>query len=115
MISFYNTSGKVSMTSAYFTQLVCAVTQSGFGVAGMTSRKAKDGLRMLVKKGSSEQGVQVREENGELVIALRIVVTYGLNIAQAVKSITHKVKYVVEEATGLKVSKIDVTVDDVVI
>ena len=31
-----------------------------------------------------------------------------------VRSITHKVKYAVEDATGLKVQRIDVCVDDIV-
>ena len=49
-----------------------------------------------------------------LVIELHIKVTFGLNIAAIVRSITHKVKYAVEDATGLKVQRIDVCVDDIV-
>jgi uncharacterized alkaline shock family protein YloU len=48
------------------------------------------------------------------VIELHIKVTYGLNIAAIVRSITHKVKYAVEDATTLKVERIDVYVDDIV-
>ena len=48
-----------------------------------------------------------------LVIELHIKVTFGLNIAAIVRSITHKVKYAVEDATGLKVQRIDVCVDDI--
>ena len=40
--------------------------------------------------------------------------TYGLNIAAIVRSITHKVKYAVESATSLEVRRIDVCVDDIV-
>ena len=54
------------------------------------------------------------EEDGRLVIELHIKVTFGLNIAAIVRSITHKVKYAVEDATGLKVQRIDVCVDDIV-
>ena len=53
-------------------------------------------------------------EDGKLVIELHIKVTYGLNIAAIVRSITHKVKYAVEDATTLKVERIDVYVDDIV-
>ena len=52
-------------------------------------------------------------QDGRLVISLHIKVAYGLNIAAIVKSITHKVKYVVENATGLSVARIDVAVDDI--
>lgn len=114
MVSFYNTLGKVSMTTGYFAELVSMAAQSGYGVAGMAVRGTADSLRTLVNKNFPEKGVRVTEEDGKLVIELHIKVTYGLNIAAAVKSITHKVKYVVEEATGLEVKGIRVSVDDVV-
>lgn len=114
MVSFYNTMGKVSMTTGYFAELVSAAAQSGYGVAGMATRGPTDSLKGLVNKDFPEKGVRVTEEEGKLVIELHIKVLYGLNIAAAVKSITHKVKYVVEEATGLTVKNIKVSVDDVV-
>ena len=114
MISFYNTYGKVSMTSGYFAGLVSQAVQSGYGVAGMATRGTSDSLRGLVQKDFPEKGVHVSEEEGQLIIDLHIKVTYGLNIAEAVRSVTHRVKYVVEEATGLTVKSIRVSVDDVV-
>ena len=96
MIKFYNPLGKVCMTSDYFAGLVGAAAQSCYGVCGMAT------------------GVRVTEEDGKLVIELHIKVTYGLNIAAIVRSITHKVKYAVEDATTLKVERIDVYVDDIV-
>ncbi|MBR5306011.1 MAG: Asp23/Gls24 family envelope stress response protein, partial [Oscillospiraceae bacterium] len=60
------------------------------------------------------KGVVVSEHNGELIIDLHIKVLFGLNIAAIVQSITNKVRYVVEEATNLKVYKINVSVDDIV-
>ena len=56
----------------------------------------------------------VTEEGGKLVIELHIKVIYGINISAVVKSITHKVRYVVEDATGLQVKRIKVSVDDIV-
>ena len=114
MISFFNTHGKVSMTSSYFSALVSRAVQSGFGVAGMAYHGRSDSLKGLVAKDSAAKGVRVREEDGQLVIDVHIKVTYGLNIAEAVRSVSHRVKYVVEEATGLAVKKIHVSVDDIV-
>lgn len=114
MVSFMNTYGKVSMTSGYFAELVSAAVKSGYGVAGMSTRGAGDNIKSLVQKDFPEKGVRVTEEDGGLDIELHIIVTYGLNIAAAVKSITHKVKYVVEDSTGLTVRRIRVKVDDVI-
>ena len=41
-------------------------------------------------------------------------VSYGLNISTAARSISHRVKDEVEQATGLKVARVVVSVDDVV-
>ncbi len=114
MVSYYNTLGKVSMTSGYFSELVATVVQSGFGVAGMAVKGTKDNLRSLLNKDFPEKGVRVREEDGQLDIELHIKVTYGLNITEAVRSVTHKVQYVVEEATGLTVRNVRVSVDDII-
>ena len=60
------------------------------------------------------KGVTVTQEAGKLVIALHIKVGFGLNISTITQSITHRVKDEVELATGLKIARIDVYVDDVI-
>lgn len=114
MVSFFNTYGKVSMSGEYFAQLILAAVQSGFGVAGMKANTALDNVMALLRKDSAGKGVLVREEEGKLMIELHIKISYGLNIAEAVRSLTHRVKYVVEEATGLAVKNVKVAVDDIV-
>ena len=115
MIKFYTPLGKISLTNEYFASLVGNAVTSCYGVAGMNCAGAADSVRTLVF-GSNipEKGVVVSEHNGELVIDLHIKVLYGLNIAAIVQSITNKVRYVVEDATNLKVHKINVSVDDIV-
>ena len=115
MINFYNTFGKVSMTGDYFAGLVSAAASSCYGVADMATSGASDTVKgMIFGSDFPDKGVWVTEDGGKLVIELHIKVTYGLNISAIVKSITHKVKYVVEDATGLQVKKINVSVDDIV-
>lgn len=92
-----------------------AAAQSCYGVCGMATGGTSDSLKTIVLGTNyPDKGVRVTEEDGKLVIELHIKVTYGLNIAAIVRSITHKVKYAVEDATTLKVERIDVYVDDIV-
>ena len=119
MIKFYNPLGKVCMTSDYFAGLVGAAAQSCYGVCGMATGGTSDSLKTIVLgtnyRGTfTAKGLKTACEDGKLVIELHIKVTYGLNIAAIVRSITHKVKYAVEDATTLKVERIDVYVDDIV-
>ena len=115
MIKFYTPLGKISLTNDYFAGLVGNAVTSCYGVAGMHCSGAADSVRTLIF-GSDipEKGVVVTENDGELIIDLHIKVIYGLNIAAIVKSITNKVRYVVEDATNLKVQKINVSVDDII-
>lgn len=115
MINFYNTMGRVSMTGEYFAGLVSAAASSCYGVAAMATNGTTDTLKSLVLGNDfPDKGVRVTDDGGKLVIELHIKVTYGLNITAIVRSITHKVKYAVEDATGLTVKSINVSVDDIV-
>ena len=103
MIKLENPNGYIEVTNNYFANLVGRAAQSCFGVTGMVKNKsAKDNL---------DQGVTVRSVNDDLIIELHISVSYGVNISAIVESIVNKVRYTVEEATDLKVSKVNVYID----
>mgnify|MGYP000765885118 CR=1 FL=1 len=99
----------------YFSALVGEATKQCYGVAAMAPRDMTDAVKSMVY-GSDypEKGVRVTQQNGRLVIELHIAVSYGLNISTAARSISHRVKDEVEQATGLKVARVVVSVDDVV-
>ena len=79
------------------------------------AKAAASTVREALRNGSlPEKGVTVSQQEGRLVITLHIKVGYGLNIASITQSITHRVKDEVEHATGLKVARIDVFVDDII-
>ena len=104
--------GDVSFTAGYFSTLVGEATKHCYGVAAMAPRDMTDAVRSLVHGSDySEKGVRVTQENGRLVIELHIAVSYGLNISTAARSISHRVKDEVEQATGLKVARVVVSVD----
>ena len=107
--------GNVSFTDGYFSTLVGEATKQCYGVAAMAPRHMTDAVKSMVY-GSDypEKGVRVTQQNGRLVIELHIAVSYGLNISTAARSISHRVKDEVEQATGLKVARVVVSVDDVI-
>ncbi len=114
MITSHQPLGDIIFTGDYFSALVSEAAQSCYGVAGMASRGVTDTVKGLVLGNQfPEKGVLVTEENGKLVIELHIVVSFGVNIATASKSITHRVRDEVELATGLKVARVTVAVDDI--
>jgi len=113
LIRMENHLGIIEISQGYFSKLIGNAVSSCFGVAGMANSNARQGIRSLIKKQQSfpDQGVAVRKDGEGLNVDLHIIVTYGLNISVIVKSIVNKVRYTVEEATGLKVRKVNVFVD----
>lgn len=113
MIRIENHLGHIEINDDYFSDLIGHAVTSCFGVAGMANSNASQGLRAFFFRRRSylDQGVSVKSNGTDLTINLHIVVTYGVNISAIVDSITNKVRYTVEQATGLVVKKINVYVD----
>ena len=112
MIKLENPLGIIEISHEYFSNLVGRCVTSCYGVAGMAANGAAQGIRSWFgRRDPIDRGVRVRVEQGQLVIDLHIIVTYGVNISAIVKSIVNKVRYTVEEVTGFSVGKVNVFVD----
>lgn len=115
MITYANRMGSVSLTNSFFSELVAQAARGCYGVADLSPAAASENLKSIVLRGGlAEKGVKVTQKDGKLGIELHIKVGYGVNISTIVRSITHRVKHEVENTTGLKVARIDVSVDDIV-
>lgn len=113
MIKLENHMGTITITQEYFSALIGRTAVSCFGVAGMANSNARQQLRSFLSRAKiyDDQGVIVSDSANGLIIELHILVTYGLNISEITRSIVNKVKYTVENATGLKVETVRVYVD----
>lgn len=115
MIKIATQLGNVTLTPEYFANLVGMTAANCYGVKGMATSGAAEGLRSLVfGQNFPDRGVRVSEDNGELAIELHIKIVYGVNISAIVESIANKVKYAVEQGSGLNVRSVDVFVDEMV-
>jgi len=113
MVRVANPLGTVIISSEYFANLVAYHAASCYGVTGMATTNAVEGIRsLLFGNNFPEKGVRVREKNGKLNIEIHIKVIYGINISAIVESISNKVKYGVEQATDLYVDTVDIFVDE---
>jgi uncharacterized alkaline shock family protein YloU len=114
MIKIETHLGDIEISHEFFAKLVGYVASSCFGVSGMATSGTIDGLKQLVStKRTIDKGVRVRSINNKLIIEVHIIVSFGVNISAIVKSIINKIKYTIEDATGLEVSKVNVCVDGV--
>ncbi|MGF7057272.1 Asp23/Gls24 family envelope stress response protein [Brassicibacter mesophilus] len=84
-----------------------------YGLVGMSSRNATDGLVELLRKEHLTKGVKVHTEGDKIVIDLYIVVQFGTRISVVANNIIEKVKYNIENLTGLKVERVNINVQGV--
>ena len=110
MITIETPRGKIHIANSYFQKLIGDAASSCYGVAGMVSQGSQ-ALTGLFRRNVPEKGIRVRGNHKAISVDLHIIVTYGLNISAIAQSIVHKVKYTVEEASGLAVDRVTVHVD----
>jgi uncharacterized alkaline shock family protein YloU len=99
--------GRVSITSDAIAQIVGHVLAESYGVIATTGPRV---LPRVLRERSS--GVSVRAGDKGLEIGVRIVVEYGLNLAEIAATIRSRIVYEVERQTTLPVAAVDVRIDD---
>lgn len=84
------------------------------GVVGMAEVNLTKGLVRMLKNASLRKGIDViRKNDGSLELTLHVIVAYGVNISAVTTNLMESVAYRVETHTGLRVSRINVCVEDV--
>lgn len=105
--------GYVNYSDEVLANLIGLSTMECYGVVGMASRNATDGLWELIKGESLKKGVRINSKDNNLKIELYIIVEYGTKISVIANNIIQKIKYNIENYTGLKVSSITVNVQGI--
>ncbi|MGM9974066.1 MAG: Asp23/Gls24 family envelope stress response protein [Clostridiaceae bacterium] len=113
MIGFSNDNGQVSYSEEVIAKIVGLSTMECYGVVGMVSKSATEGLWELMRIENLSKGVKITNKNNELSINLYVMIEYGTKISVIANNIIQKVRYNVENYTGLKVSTITVNVQAV--
>ncbi len=114
MVGFSNENGQINYTDEVLGKIVGLSTMECYGVVGMVSKNASEGFWELIRVENLSKGVKISlGEEDKLNIELFVMVEYGTKISVIANNIIQKVRYNVENFTGLKVSSISVNVQAV--
>ena len=114
MVEFSNENGKIHYSDEVLAKIVGLSTMECYGVVGMVSQNASDGLWQLMIIENLTKGVKIKfTENQKLNIELFVMVEYGTKISVIANNIIQKVRYSVENYTGLKAASITVNIQAV--
>lgn len=106
--------GRVTISREAVAQIVGHTVAECYGVVGTAPvARAPARVRRLLAKARPTLGIAVGGEGENLTLDLRVVVEHGLNLAEVAATIRSRVGYEVERLTGLRVSSIDVHIEDV--
>lgn len=110
MIAYETRIGTIGISNSFFSKLIGHAVSSCYGVSGMVAKGHQKITSLLTRGDNHDTGIKVRGDVNSIVVDLYITVTYGVNINAIANSIVNKVKYTVQEATGITVSKVTVHV-----
>lgn len=108
-----NDLGKLVLSEEAIATVAGAAATECYGVVGMAGRKMTDGLSELLGRENLSKGISVSVEGDEVYITLYIIVGYGVRISEVARNVVEKVRYSVENITGLKVKKVTVNVEGI--
>jgi uncharacterized alkaline shock family protein YloU len=108
-----NSLGEIIISDDVLAVLAGISTIECYGIVGMASKRATDGLVELLGLDNLSRGVKVYTQDNEVIIDLFIIVEYGISIATVAKNVIETVKYNVEKLTGAKVKKVNLKVEGV--
>ncbi|MCR4686427.1 MAG: Asp23/Gls24 family envelope stress response protein [Lachnospiraceae bacterium] len=105
--------GSIMIDNNVIAQFAGNVALECYGVLGMASVNAKEGIASLLKKDSMSKGITVSLDNNKLTINMHIIVAFGVSISAVANNLMSEVKYKVEQFTGLTVETVNVYVEGV--
>ena len=105
--------GNVSIDTEVIAQYAGSVAVECFGIVGMAAVNMTDGIVKLLKKDKITRGINVVFKNDQLTLDFHVIVAYGVSIKTVCDNLISKVKYKVEEFTGLDIEKINIFVEGV--
>jgi uncharacterized alkaline shock family protein YloU len=110
--------GKITVADSVVSKVagMAAREMSGVHAMGGGGARALGSVRQRIPGSSgpsATQGVSVEVGETQAAIDLDLVVDYGVSVADLGRAIQRNVKSAVERMTGLEVTEVNITVDDV--
>jgi uncharacterized alkaline shock family protein YloU len=102
-----NLLGNVFISPRAIATIASQSTIESYGVVGLAAKNLAEGLAQVLVKDPA-LGVEVQFENENVQIDLYIIVEYGVRIKSVATSVQENVRYAVEKAIGLPVTRVNV-------
>ena len=108
-----NEIGTIDINSDVVATIAGASAIECYGLVGMASRSTTNGIVNLLKRENLSKGVTIQMEEDGIIIDLYVIIQFGTKMSVVAENIIEKVKYNVENQTGLKVLSVNLHIEGV--
>lgn len=114
-IKYVNHLGKVTIDDSIITNISVASVMQSYGVVGLASASAKDGIYKLLGVNKMQRGVHIKRlDNGNIEINISLFLKYGVRIPVVCQNIIENVKYNVEKSLNVRVAEVNIFVQGII-
>lgn len=105
--------GSITIESNVLASIAGISAMESYGIVGMASKNAADGIFQLLRFENLAKGIEVNMEEDHISIKLHVILEYGVRVSTVGENIIDRVRFNIEQMTGLVVDDVDVLVEGV--
>src|SRR5438067_13669176 len=102
--------GKIEVLPNAIHTIAMQATSECYGVVGLTAPRLHNGQAVLLPPEQSNQGIQVRVVNEQIIAEVYVALECGLRSAEIAKHILSIVKFSIEKMLGVPVAQVNVNI-----
>ena len=108
-----NELGLITITEDVLLKVAGYAALECYGIVAMSSKRAKDGFVEWLGRENLTKGVELDITDQGIDIDLYIIVEYGISIVEVCNIIRSQVTYKIENMTGAKVRRVNISVEGI--
>lgn len=101
--------GSIEISPTAIATLASHAALQTYGVVGMASPNLASDIAASLTRDPN-RGIQVRLEDGQIIIDVYVIIEHGTRIASVANSLINGVRYALEQSIGMQVSQVNVHV-----
>lgn len=107
------TLGKIEISKDVIADIVNHILKESYGVTGIVGTGLRSNVSRLLGKPGHRKGIVVNIDGDDVSINIHIASGIGVNLAEVAANIKSAIVYQIEKLTGLKVSGVNIHIDEV--
>jgi len=105
--------GKVQIANEVLADMAGFTALECYGIVGMASPTARDGVAQLLSRDKLRKGVQITNNEQGVHVDLYVIIEHGTNLTEVSHNLSNRVTYVLTTIADVQVDSVDVHVQGI--